>query len=750
MKEGDLNVPRKRTQESLDAASTGALATWARWVAYHSKRVLGGMFLAIAIFVGIAMATAGEFSDSFTIPGVESQQAFDLLVDRFPQQSGDTATVVFHVEGDGSIEDTANKARIESLISEMLTLPHIIDVTSPFAAGVEQISADGKTAYATVNYDAPASDIKIADIEKLIEATEAASGEGLIVEPGGQIIAQAEQEPPGKSELIGIAAAALILLVAFGSVVAMGLPLLTAIVGLASGFMGILIAARYIDISTFTPAFATMIGIGVGIDYALFVVTRFREGLADGLDTKEATVRAVDTAGRAVIFAGGVVVIAMLGLMTIGIPFVSALGIAAAIVVTAAIIVAITILPAMLSLIGTRIDRWSVHLSRAGTKEQGKPVGYKLAKAIQRAPLTYALVSAGFLVLLALPLIDLDLGFPDAGASPTSMHTRQAYDLLTEGFGPGFNAGFLIAVESDGPLDHNAVDGLGKAVGDVPGVVQVTDAIYNDAGDTAVINVVPATGANDDATHDLVKTLRDDTIPAALNGTGARAYVGGVAAIFIDMTDRMLTRTPLVFLVVIGLSFLLLTAVFRSPVIAVKAAVMNLLSIAASFGVTLTVFQWGWGKGLVGLEETQPIAAFMPMFLFAILFGLSMDYEVFLLSRIREAWVHGRSTSDAVAEGLTVTARVITAAAAIMVCVFFSFVLLADPISKQFGFGLGIAILIDATVVRLILVPATMELLGDWNWWFPAWLDRRVPHLNIEGTTRPAPVELEPIAQPAD
>lgn len=746
-----MNVSRRRSQASLDKAKTGALANWARRVAYHPWRVLGAALVVVIGFGVLSGVIGGDFSDQFTVPGVESQRAFDLLEERFPQQSGDTATIVFQVTGDAAIEDAPTTDRINALLTQIRTLPHVAGITSPFDTGAAyQISDDHKTAYATVNYDVLSADLKKSDIEKLIDMSVDAGGDGLVVEPGGQVVAQGESGEFGASELIGFAAAAFILLVAFGSVVAMGLPLLNAAVGLASGFMGIMIAARFLDISTFTPAFASMIGIGVGIDYSLFVVTRFREGLTSGLDAKSAAVRAVDTAGRAVIFAGSVVVIAMLGLLTIGIPFISAMGIAAAIVVTASIIVAVTILPAMLSLIGKRIDRWSLHVRRSAAREKGTPVGYRLARRIQANPLAYALSSAALLIVLALPILDIDLGFPDAGANPKSMHTRQAYDLLTEGFGPGFNAGFLIAVESDGPLDQAALDGLVAQVRTVPGVVEVTAPVYNEAGDTAVINVVPSTGANDSATNDLVKRLRDDTIPAALAGTNIHAYVGGVAAIFIDITNKMLNRTPYIFLVVIGLSFLLLTTVFRSPIVALKAAIMNLLSIAASFGVTLAVFQWGWGKGLVGLEEKQTIAAFMPMFLFAILFGLSMDYEVFLLSRIREAWVHGRSTRDAVADGLSVTARVITAAAAIMVCVFFSFILTGDPISKQFGFGLGIAILIDATVVRLILVPATMELLGDWNWWFPHWLDHRVPHFNIEGTTRTPAAELEPVLQPAD
>jgi putative drug exporter of the RND superfamily len=709
--------------------------------------VLLSSLVLVIVFGAFAATRAGEFSDSFTLPGAESQAAYTLLEERFPQQAGSSATLVFKTDNPGGIADPGVSAEINGVLDEIAGLPHVVGILSPFDAP-QQISEDGAIAYATVAYDKQAGEIPLSDLEELTALVDRSSSASLQVEAGGEIVAQTEFEIGNTAELIGLAAATVILLVSFGSVVAMGLPILTALLGLGIGFLGIGVATNYYDIATFAPAFATMIGIGVGIDYALFIVTRFREGLSAGLTPKEAVVRAVDTAGRAVIFAGSVVVISMLGLSAIGVPFVTAIGIAAAIVVGAAVIVALIFLPAFLALVGLRIDKWSVRRNRNATETGSEAFGRRLARRIQQTPVRFMAASTGILLLLAVPLLDLQLGFPDAGANPTSYHTRRAYDLLTEGFGPGFNNPLIVVVENGGGLDPAMLDTIAAAASDLPDVVFAAEPMLNEAGDTAVMTIIPTTGANDSETKDLVKELRQTILPSAVAGTSATAYVGGPTGSFLDFSDRLVERTPLVFVVIIGLSFLLLTVVFRSPVIALKAAIMNMLSIAAAFGVIIAVFQWGWGSSLIGLEETQPIAVFMPMFLFAILFGLSMDYEVFLLSRIREFWVRGRSTSDAVAEGLAVTARVITAAAAIMISVFFSFVFTGDPITKQFGLGLAVAILIDATLVRLVLVPSTMEVLGKWNWWIPSWLERLMPHVNIEGTHENPPLAPEPLPAP--
>ncbi len=735
-------------QRKNGASKPGLLARWTSLICHNPWKVLIGALVAVVLFGAFAFSMAGEFSDSFNLPGAESQKAYDLLEERFPQQSGSTATLVFETNAEGGFTNPDIQAEVQGILDEALALPHVVGVLSPYDAP-NQVSESGTIAYATVYYDELTSDIPIADAEKLVDLADASNSETLRVEVGGEVVVLTEQEFGSTAELVGIGAAIIILLVAFGSVVAMGLPIVTALLGLLLGFMGISIVTRFMDVATFAPAFASMIGIGVGIDYALFIVTRYREGLAEGMSVDQAVVRAVDTAGRAVIFAGSVVVISMLGLSVIGVPFVTALGLAAALVVLSAVLVALVFLPVFLRLVGTRIDKWSVHRTKSPNAEDEVSFGRKLSERIRQHPKRYAASAAGFLILLALPITDIHLGFPDAGSNPPDYHSRQAFDLLNEGFGVGFNSPLILVVEDEGGIPQSSLDALTSAAAAVEGVVQVDEPIVNDAGDTAVITVVPAEDSNSDATKDLVTTFREETIPTALEGTDTVAYVGGPTGSFLDFSEQMTSRTPWVFIVIIGLSMLLLTIVFRSPVIAIKAALMNILSISAAFGVVVMVFQWGWGGQLFGVEESQPIAVFMPMFLFAILFGLSMDYEVFLLSRIREYWVGGRDTSDAVADGLAVTARVITAAAAIMVAVFLSFVFTPDPITKQMGMGLAVAILIDATIVRLILVPATMELLGEWNWWFPRWLDRLVPHINIEGTM-PVPGELDPAVGAAD
>lgn len=732
-----------------DSEKPGLLRRWTEYVVNHPKRVLVAGLLFVLIYMIGAIALRGEFADSFELPGSESQQAYDLLNERFPQQAGSTAQIVFKTDADGGISNPEVQAQISSFLDQVETLPHVVGVLSPLVAS-NQISEQGNIAYATAYYDALSTEIPLSDAQQLVDAMDAANTETLTVTGGGDIVVLTEQEFGSTAEIVGIIAAAIILLIAFGSVVAMGLPIITALLGLLIGLLGVGVVANYMNVATFAPIFASMIGIGVGIDYALFIVTRFREGLQGGMTPQEATARAIDTAGRAVIFAGAVVVISMLGLSVIGVEFVTSLGVSAAFVVAAAVVVALSFLPVFLVLIGKRIDKWSVRRPRASNDPSTPTFGRSLSNRIQAHPGRFALAATALLLFLALPLLDTNLGFPNAGANPKDFHSRQAYDLMAEGFGVGYSNPLILVIDDPNGIEQSTLAALSQAAGEMDGVVQVDQPIVNQAGDTAVMTVIPSEDANSDVTKNLVTELRSEVIPATLEGTSTLAYVGGPTGSFLDFSDHMESRTPWVFVVVIGLSFLLLTIVFRSPVIALKAAIMNLLSIAAAFGIVIAVFQWGWGKQLFGIEETQPIAVFLPLMMFAILFGLSMDYEVFLLSRIREFWAHGRSTSDAVADGLAVTARVITAAAAIMVSVFLSFVALPDPITKQFGLGLAAAILIDATIVRLVLVPATMELLGEWNWWFPSWLDRITPHVNIEGKTDLPAGELEPLPGAAD
>lgn len=728
----------------------GLLRRWIDIVTSHPKRLLLVFFILMAAFIGLASSIRGEFADSFSLPGAESQRAYDLLAERFPGASGSTAQIVFQIEDGSHFDDPAVKQQVDALLADIGTLPHVASIDSPYEATYQQSQTDPSIAYATVNYDLQSNELKIDDSKALVDMVKAANTGQLHIVAGGDVPSLSEFEFGNSSEIVGIIAAAIILLIAFGSVVAMGLPIVTALIGLTIGFMGIFITTRWLDIATFAPQFASMIGIGVGVDYALFIVTRFREGIHDGLTPKEATGRALDTAGRSVIFAGTVVVISMLGLSAVGIKFVAALGIAAAIVVGTAVLVAFTVLPALLTLVGTRIDKWSVRRPGSKNKAPGEPFGRKISRRIQANPWLYAIASTALLVILAIPAFTIDLGFPTAAANPSGYQTRQAYDLLSEGFGEGFNNPLLIVFDNSSGIEQSTLDTVKNDVAQVPGVVAVADPFTNQAGDTAVMTVIPTGDANSSEVEDLVKQLRDTTLPAAVGDSGTTAYVGGGTASFLDFSTKMVERTPYVFIVIIGLSFILLTIVFRSPVIALKAAIMNILSIGAAFGVIVAVFQKGWGHQFLGIEEKQPIAVFLPIFLFAILFGLSMDYEVFLLSRIREFWAHGRKTSDAVADGLTVTARVITAAAAIMICVFMSFVMNPTPVVKQMGLGLAVAVFIDATVVRLVLVPSVMELLGERNWWFPSWLDRITPHVNIEGKTEPAPGEFDPLPGAAD
>jgi RND superfamily putative drug exporter len=714
----------------------------------HRKRVLGGWLAGLALLIAIVTAGAGEFVDTFTIPGVESQKAIDLLTERFPSQAGDSAQIVVHA--DAGVDDATVRTRIDAVLAEAAELRGVIAVVSPFD-NPSAISADRTYAYATVQYEKAASEIPLADIEKLTELVDRSGGDGLQVEAGGQIVSMTEQEPPGSSELIGIAMAMVILLVMFGSVIAMGLPIVTALVGLVIGILITTLAANIFDMSTFTPAFLSMIGLGVGIDYCLFIVTRYREGIHHGLSVEVAVARAIDTAGRAVIFAGTVVAIALLGLLAMGIPFVAALGIAAAIVVGASVLVAIGFLPMVLGFVGHRIDKWKIPgLGNDATNTNG--FWFKWGRVIERRPALIGGLALAALLVLCIPYLDMRLGSSDAGNGSEEMHTKRAYDLLAEGFGAGFNGPLLVTVEHEGGLNGETLTRLADAMGATEGVVAVSLPMANETNDTAIIQVIPAYSPQDEATTDLVERLRSDVIPGAVGDSGTNVYIGGATAVFIDLGDKIAQRMPLFFAVVIGLSVILLAAVFRSLVIPVKAALMNLLSVGAAFGVVTAVFQWGWGADLFGITRTGPIESFLPMMLFGILFGLSMDYEVFLMTRVHEEHLHNRDTAAAMLNGVGFTARVIAAAAAIMGSVFLSFVLSETRVIKEFGIGLGVAILVDAFLVRLILLPAVMNLLGERAWYMPAWLDRILPKLNVEGPDGGTDAELPgaPLAQPAD
>jgi len=703
--------------------------------------MLGAWIVGLAGILVAGATFGGEFSDNFEVPGTEAQEAIDVLSANFPARAGGTADLVFKAEA--GIDDPSMAARIQATYDAVAELPGVTAVETHFD-NPDYVSAGGTIARALVRWEDDEAEVGVENVEHYLEVVDAAAGDGLVVETGGPVVSFNEGSEPN-SEMIGIAAAAIILVIAFGTIIAAGVPIGMAVFGLGAGFGLMFLLANTGFLPSFAPAFGAMIGIGVGIDYSLLVVTRFREGMHGGLDVHDAVVKAIGTSGRSVVFAGVVVAVSFLGLSAMGLPFVTALGVAGAIVVGCAVLVAVTLLPAVLAIIGHRIDSWRIPLLHSQEGIDEKSVWFRLSRAIQRRPWPYFAASTAFILLLMSPLLDLNLGVTDEGNRSDVFHSRRAYDLLAEGFGPGFNAPILVVVAGDAVAEE--VDSFREAAAAHANVEDVTPAAVNEAGNTAVFTIIPGSRPQAAETTDLIHDLRNEVFPAPAEETGSRALVTGSSAAFVDIGDRIESRIAWLFIGVIGISFLLLTAVFRSVVVAVKAAILNLMSIGAAFGVLIAVFQWGWFANLIGVEA-GPIEVFLPMMLFAILFGLSMDYEVFLISRIREEYVRTGNNGFAVANGLAVTARVITAAAAIMCFVFFSFVLGDDRVIKLFGLGLGVAILVDATVIRLILVPSTMALLDDFNWWLPRWLDRILPHINIEGHTSPAEAP-DVVAEPA-
>lgn len=722
------------------------LSRWAAFVVRRHWLVLASSALVLIALVGVYRAGHGDFVNSFSIPGAESQRAVDLLKERFPGKSGDSAMIV--VRADAGLNDPAVRETVDGLARDAASIPGVVGIVSPWDTQPPAISPDGRIGAVVVQFAEQADRVPSSSVDALMTLRDGAARPGVQVELGGQVITVSEKQPPGSSELIGVAAAIIILLVAFGSLVAMGLPLVTAFSGLFASVLITGVLALWLDFNTETRAFTAMIGIGVGIDYALFVVTRYREGLHRGDDIETAIVTAIDTAGRSIIFAGSIVVVALLGLATMGIPFVAALGIAAAIVVSLAVIVAVTILPALLAALGHNIDRWSIPWFHASGSTDDEGIWYELAEFSQRRPWLVTLAGLALLLILAVPATDMRIGSADAGNGPTSLTSRRAYDLLTEGFGPGFNGPLTVVVDTRQATDPAAIERLVADLREQPGVARVSPPVFNPAGDTGIITVIPTTSPQSAETQALVHRLRGDVVAPALTGSGIEASIGGPTAAFIDIGDRISSRLPVFFIVVIGVSMLLLAIVFRSLLVPLQAAVMNVLSIAAAYGVLVAVFQRGWFSSLFGIDRTGPIESFLPMMLFAVLFGLSTDYEVFLMSRIHEAWLEGRGSRAAVSHGSATTSRVITAAASIMVVVFLSFTLSDSRIVKEFGLGLAVAIFVDATVIRLLMVPAITGLLGDANWYMPGWLDRRLPRLSLEAPAR-APAAA-PVATPAE
>ncbi len=684
--------------------------------------------LIVALFT-LSNTIGGEFRTEFKLPGSESQAALDILKDGgFGDRTGTQAQIVF--EADQGVDEPAVRQAMEKLFGQVESDVPDASLVSPYSeGGTRQIAQGGKIAYAELNLAKRSQEGYHQAGDQIKAMRKQVSAPGLRIELGGEMFA-AQQMPA--SEAIGVAAAIIILLVAFGSVLAMGLPIVTALFGVGCGIAFVGLTTRILAVPEFTTPTAAMLGIGVGIDYALLIVTRYRQGLRDGLAPENAVVLSINTAGRSVLFAGITVVIAVLGMYFMNLDLIRSVATGAALSVFMTMLAALTLLPALLGFVGEKIDK--LGLPHRGQAESGRAsIWYRWSRVIQHHPWAALTVSVAVLVVLAIPVFSLRLGFGDAGNRPTSDTSRQAYDLLSQGFGPGFNGPLLLAAKTPGGEKDFAVLGqLSAKLNQTPGVAFATPPQPNKDETAAILTVFPATSPQDAQTASLVHRLRDEVIPPAVQGSSAVVKVGGMTAGAQDFASYTRERIPIFFSAVLALSFVLLMAVFRSILVPLKAVIMNMLSIGAAFGVMVAVFQWGWGASIVGIGKEGPIEAWAPMMLFAIVFGLSMDYEVFLLSRIREEYDKTGNNAEAVADGLAATARVITAAAAIMVCVFASFVIGPDRSLKLFGFGLAVAVFVDATLVRLVLVPATMELLGRANWWLPGWLDRVIPVIHVE------------------
>jgi RND superfamily putative drug exporter len=726
---------------------------FATWTTGHRKTVIIGWIVAL-IGIGMIASSAGsDFSEEFSLPSSDSKDALDLLENRFPAQAGDVVQIVYKAES--GVESPAIEQKMKGVFAQVAALPHVSEVSSPYEkGGAGAVSEDGRIAYATAQFNVTTDKLNDGEVKKIVDTARAAGGNGLQVETGGSPVEEVrgKEEENNSSEGVGILAAVVVLLISFGSVVAMGLPLLTALFALGVGISGITLFTHVFDTAEFAPQLAFMIGLGVGVDYALFILTRFRNGLDEGLDKREAAIAAVDTAGRAVLFAGTTVIISLMGMLLLGLPFLYGVATAAAIAVLCTMVAALTLLPAMLSLVGNWVNRLRIPFFGSGARSiDENSWWFRWSGRIQRRPWMAALLSGGLLVVLCIPTLSLRLGANDAGTDPAGTTTREAYDLLAEGFGAGFNGPFVLAAELPEKGNDEALKELRTQLKGEEGVEEVTDVTLNPNKTVGVFQLYPTTSPQSAATTDLLDHIRADVIPPIEEKTGAQVHVGGINAIFEDFGNAIAEKLPLFIGVVVLLSALLLMIVFRSLLVPLKAVLMNLLSIGAAFGLIVAVFQWGWGASLIGVDATGPIISFFPIFLFSIVFGLSMDYEVFLMSRIHEEWEHGKDASEAVHRGLALTGRVITAAAAIMVAVFASFMLGDDRIIKLFGLGLASAVFIDAVIIRSVLVPAIMQLLGKRAWYFPAWLDRSCPKLHVEPAEGdPAPTGEHPVVVSAD
>jgi len=706
-------------------------------LAFRRRHFVALIWVALLTLAGVGAASAPTAgSSSFSIPGTEAQKAFDLLEQRFPGMSADgaTARVVFKAPSGEKMADKDNKAAVKKTVKALGDGSEVTSVTDPFKA--KAVSKDGSVAYASVKYKVSGMELQDSSKDALKEAAQDARASGLTVEVGGDALTATPET--GSSEVIGIAIAAVVLVITFGSLIAAGLPLLTALIGVGIGVSTITALANALDLGTTTSTLAMMIGLAVGIDYALFIVSRYRAELAEGREREEAAGRAVGTAGSAVVFAGLTVVIALVGLSVVNIPMLTKMGVAAAGTVAIAVLIALTMIPALLGYAGRRVQPAGQKSKLLGggraAKKAGKPnMGTRWASFVVRRPLAVLLLGVVGLGAAALPASSLELGLPDDGSQPVSTTQRRAYDLLSDGFGPGFNGPLMVVVDAKASDDpKGAATEVSDKIKDLKGVVTVTPAAFNKAGDTATITVIPKSKPSSVKTEDLVHGIRDAGGDIKAD-TDATVLVTGTTAMNIDFSQKLNDALIPYLALVVGLAFLLLIVVFRSILVPLKAALGFLLSVMAALGAVVAVFQWGWLSSLFGVEETGPIMSMMPIFMVGVVFGLAMDYEVFLVTRMREAYVHGEKPSQAIVTGFKHGARVVTAAAVIMIAVFSGFIGSSESMIKMIGFGLAIAVFFDAFLVRMAIVPAVLALLGKKAWWLPKWLDRALPNVDVEG-----------------
>ncbi|NUK59560.1 MMPL family transporter [Streptomyces lunaelactis] len=680
--------------------------------------------------LGAAGSAAGtNYSNSFSLPDTDSTQAYDLMVKAFPQSSGDQDTVVWRVS-EGSVRDSSVRERIEPALKEIAGMKGVGEVASPYAgdAGAAQISKDGRIAYAQVTFAEQANAVPKELVQDVVDTAQDAERGGLQVELGGQAITRVQEPPTGTAELVGIAAAAVVLFLAFGSFYAMLLPIVIAIFGVGTGMLSTSLLSHATDVPEVAPLLGSLIGLGVGIDYALFIVTRHRKGILRGAAPEDAAVTALNTSGRAVLFAGGTVCIALAGMLVMNMRFLDGVVIATSLTVVLSVLAATTLLPSLLGVLGMRVlsRRQRRKLAADGPESvESNGAAARWSAQVQKRPKSIALVALVVMAALAIPVLTLRLGATDQGNHKEDTTTRQAYDLLAEGFGPGFNGPLQLVARDAEPA---AVRELVEAVRQTEGVAQVVALPSSPDSDIAVIQVVPTTSPQSEDTDRLIDLLRGEVIPQS----GEEVHVGGVTAIFKDFAEVTGERLPYFIGTIIALGFLLLLIAFRSLVVPLTAALMNLIAAAASFGVLVAIFQWGWGAEALGLGKEGPITAFLPVIMLSLLFGLSMDYQVFLVSRMHEEWVHTKDNARAVRVGLAETSRVINCAALIMICVFSAFVLSGDMEGAMAGIGLAAAVALDAFILRTALVPAAMHLLGRSNWWLPAGLEKQLPHLAVE------------------